>query len=97
MLLYNKGDRVVCVLDHPDDKEEITSGMTGTVVADCKDMIGAWVHIAWDEFVDGHSESDMCEYGYGWSCPREYVELFVDAPEYEDIEISDDIFSVICN
>lgn len=97
MLLYSKGDRIICVLDHPDDKEEIVAGMTGTVVSDCKDTRDAWVHIKWDEFVDGHSESGECEYGYGWSCPKQYVEPLVEAPEYEDVEFGEDILSVIAN
>lgn len=59
----NIGDRVISVVDYPDDNEDIVFGVAGYVC--CLD--GVSVGICWDERISGgHNCRGHCEHGHGW-------------------------------
>ena len=61
--MFNAGDRVVCIVDHPDDNETLIAGYLGTV---CRMLSSKPIGVRWDEDIDGHDCGGCCECGYGW-------------------------------
>ena len=89
--MFNIGDRVRCIVDHPDNNNNIVRGSTGTVV-NCEDVnifcsasaiVYGIVFVEWDEYVNGHSCDGSAKYGYGWNVEQHQIELEDDGIRYE--------------
>lgn len=77
---YKVGDRVRCVVDAPDGREELTSGCMGTVVGMFKlDDIIVY-KVRWDAYIRGHDCNGLCDKGYGWNVYEDEIELADDTP-----------------
>lgn len=89
MAEFNIGDRVVSLVDHPDDNEDILEGDLGTICS-LKFIYSGRICVRWDNRISGgHSCGDTCEHGYGWNVDFCDIELYKD----EDVEvISDESF-----
>lgn len=59
---FSIGDRVVSVVDNPDNNHRIHIGSTGAV---CRTGTGR-VAVEWDDYVGGHDCEGHCAYGHGW-------------------------------
>ena len=77
--MFKIGDRVRCLVDNPDNNDDIHVGSTGTVVLLDGDIIG----VEWDEYVVGHSCNGEAEFGYGWNVCKHEIELDDDGIQYE--------------
>lgn len=83
---FNIGDRVVSIVDHPDNNKTIVVGSIGTVCA-----IGSSLGVRWDEPVEnGHELGGECEYGYGWWVYADQVEI---EPDDEPFEFDEEEFN----
>lgn len=75
--MFEIGDRVVAICDHPDHNEDVVHGCTGVVC----DLYTDWddnlrVGVRWDhEIEDGHRCNGKCEDGYGWYVNPDQIEL----------------------
>lgn len=73
---FHVGDRVVLLVDHPDNNNHLVAGCTGTV---CKvftsypDTFG----VDWDDDVDGHSCDGTSAPGHGWNVDAEDIDHLV--------------------
>ena len=87
-----KGDRVVLIRDHPDHREELLEGDTGTVLADWPGDMREWIPVRYDHDFGGHTCGDLCEDGYGWHTPAQFLARI--SPEIHtekaDAEIEDE-------
>lgn len=84
---FSVGDRVVSVVDSPEDNHSIHVGSTGSV---CR--VGTRrVAIEWDEYVGGHDCEGHCADGHGWWVNTEDIELD-DGPD-EPFEFDEDEFN----
>lgn len=75
---FQVGDRVVSLVDYPDDNINIMAGDTGTVCyVDGSDVGYSLISVGvkWDKDVEGHSCGDTCEYGFGWNICSDEIEL----------------------
>lgn len=64
---FNVGDRVVCLVDYPDDNEDVYAGCTGTVCRVNPDEDSGDIGVCWDDKIQGgHNCCGSCEYGHGW-------------------------------
>lgn len=70
---FNVGDRVMCVVDHPENNTHIYAGCTGTIVTEPR---GNRCGVRWDKYIHGHELDGRCENGYGW-----YIDFCDIAPE----------------
>lgn len=87
-MMFLRGDRVVCTADEPDGNVNIHNGDTGVVLADQR-LGSDWVKVRWDHAVGGHDCDRLCEHGYGWETPEDYLrlekeDLLPDASEIDD-------------
>lgn len=72
--MFNVGDRVECIVDHPDDNKLLLAGYFGTVCV--LDSGPHCVGVCWDEEIGGHSCWGACEYGHGWWMRPSEIELY---------------------
>ena len=80
--VFEVGDRVECIVDCPDDNEDIYAGYLGTVCEEPEDSgDDQWIGVCWDEDVGGHDCSGNCEDGHGW---RVYASQLVLHQECDD-------------
>ena len=89
--MFQIGDRVACLVDHPDGNQHIVVGSTGTICS-----FNGRVGVCWDDDVGGHRcDSDICIYGHGWWINDSYIELIEE--DDSDIEIDENKFiKLIC-
>lgn len=97
--MWKVGDRVVSVVDHPDDNEYIVSGMAGYVCIlrkESETITEGHVGVCWDEYVDGHSCRGSCESGHGWIVREEEIEPEpTDEPyEFDEAEFNKFMFGI---
>lgn len=86
------GDRVIAIIDNPDDNENIISGDAGTV---CEVIINAKrVGVFWDKRVGGHSCNGHCEHGHGWWVDESAISLSQNAID-EPFEFDEDDFNAL--
>ena len=79
--MFKKGDRVQCLIDCPDDNQNIHAGDFGTV---CYTPIDRnYVRVRWDNYVNGHDCMGYCEYGYGWTVRKKDIQLYEEEAEEE--------------
>ena len=65
--VFEMGDRVECIVDHPDDNEYLVIGSIGTVCEESEDDVDdPFISVCWDEDIGGHDCDGSCEDGYGW-------------------------------
>ena len=65
--MYEIGQRVELVIDHPDNNYSLVRGDTGTVVKVYGDGATQSIGVQWDKYVNGHDwASDTCLEGHGW-------------------------------
>lgn len=69
--MFQIGDRVCSIVNHPDNNECIVVGSAGTIV----DIDGIVICVEWDEYVNGHSCDGSAKYGYGWNLEQHQIEL----------------------
>lgn len=77
--MFQIGDRVCSIVNHPDNNECIVVGSAGTIV----DIDGIVICVEWDEYVNGHSCDGSAKYGYGWNLEQHQIELENDGVQYE--------------
>lgn len=79
-------DRVECILDRPDNNDDIVVGCTGTV---CHfDMYDGCIGVCWDhEISGGHDCCTRCENGHGWYVKPKYIRVI----EIEDFEVDEEM------
>lgn len=79
--MFKVGDRVRCVVDYPDNNDNIVCGSTGTIVH-FEDNLA---FVEWDDYVDGHDcdGHGNVEWGHGWNVYFSEIELEVDDTQYE--------------
>lgn len=82
-VVFNIGDRVMCIVDHPYDNEILVSGMCGTVV--CADDYT--IRVDWDDNIGGHSCGGKARRGHGWDMSPSKI-VFADEEEFEYDESS---------
>lgn len=92
MMEFNVGDRVVSVVDSPEDNHRICVGSTGTV---CRVGTGR-IGIGWDEYVGGHDCQGYCTDGHGWWVDIGDIELVDDSSdepfEFDENEFNELVF-----
>ena len=65
--MYEIGQRVELIIDHPDNNQSLVRGDTGTVVKVYGDGATQSIGVQWDKYVSGHDcTSDTCLGGHGW-------------------------------
>lgn len=89
--MFQIGDRVRLIVDHPDRNGTLRIGHTGII---CDQSEANNYGVEWDVFVGGHDCSGHCASGYGWYVGGNQLE-FAQIEEENDIEIEDDAFSHI--
>lgn len=83
---FKIGDKVVLVKSHPDGKESLVEGMTGTVLMDSSNFPA----VSFDGWHEGHTASGRAKDNSGWGCPAEYLALVVEAePEPKKLHLYD--------
>lgn len=91
---FNIGDRVVSLVDHPDENDDIVVGVAGYVcfLDDEIDEMGHRnVGVRWDERIcGGHDCHGSCESGYGWYM---YEEELAPEPADEPFEFDETEFN----
>lgn len=85
--MFDIGDRVRCLVDSPDDNDNITVGSMGTVCG-FDDYVN-YIYVDWDDDVGGHNCEGMARQSHGWNVPPEGLELMDDD---EPFECDDDAF-----
>ena len=91
------GDRVYCIVNHPDNNKDIVVGSTGTVAA-IDPSVYRPIGVEWDEAIEGGHDlwgSGKCEDGHGWWVfPKE---LMLQPPECMEFETAgvDEICSML--
>ena len=88
--LFSVGDRVRCVINHPDGNKDIVVGSTGTIVC-MRSRIG----VRWDdEIAAGHTctsgYTEHCELRHGWFVDKDYIERAVPPEETETMVVDMD-------
>lgn len=79
-------DRVECILDHPDDNNDIVSGCIGTICQLDDGRIG----VCWDKRVArGHDCDGNCTDGHGWYVECEYIRVI----ETGDFEVDEEMLN----
>lgn len=64
--MFAIGDRVECIVNHPDNNDYIVVGSIGTVCEICDDDDDA-IGVCWDDMGDsGHDCGGNCKSGHGW-------------------------------
>lgn len=67
---FNVGDRVVSIVNHPDDNESIIEGLSGCVCCILDEDVACGdrnIGVCWDEPIDGgHDCRGNCEWRRGW-------------------------------
>lgn len=88
------GDKVIAIIDNPDDNENIVSGDAGTVCA--LDTLYNRIGVRWDKRINGHNCNLSCEYGYGWWVDESAISLsqsVIDEPfEFDEDEFEKLLF-----
>ena len=87
------GDRVECLVNHPDKNENIVIGSTGIVC----DVDGYHIGVRWDDDVSGYACDGLCEDGHGWYMDPHKIRLCDDAScedpfEFDENALSDLLF-----
>lgn len=79
---FFEGDRVVLVVDHPDNNDDLYAGDCGTVLPYNYSGQPTWVSVVWDKNVNGHDCSGQCNGGYGWNVHHSSIqhEVFTEDP-----------------
>jgi len=95
---FHIGDRVVAVVDHPDNNECIVCGSTGTVrsIDEPRESV---IGVEWDMDVNGHGLSDeygedRCKYGYGWNVESDDIEVCTPDND-EEITVDEEFLQLI--
>jgi hypothetical protein len=70
MSKFKKGNRIKCIKGYESD---IILNKIGTVLCD---PISEYIKVGFDEFINGHTCGGLCDYGYGWNMPKDYVILW---------------------
>lgn len=95
MAVLPVGTRVVCNVDEPDGIDALHEGSLGTIV-------GSWnaehdgnqivYQIRWDDDIEGHNCSGLCESGHGWNMfPHEITPIYDGSSCEEELtEVSPD-------
>lgn len=86
MSRFNIGDRVVSVVDSPENNHRIYVGSTGVV---CRVGIER-IAVEWDDYVGGHDCDGHCTDGHGWWVDTNNIE-FDNSPD-EPFEFNKDEF-----
>lgn len=86
--MFQIGDRVKCIVDHPDGNQNIFVGSTGTV---CYSDGDSRICVRWDAHIDGHDCCGRCEYGYGWNVDSDDVVLCQER-DTESYEFDEQLF-----
>ena len=73
MLVYEIGDRVVLLVDEPDDNKDLLSGHTGVVLRVAETPAGKRIGVKWDDFHSGHSLDGDCKYSEGWYVDEDVI------------------------
>lgn len=73
---FQVGDRVVLLVDHPDNNNYLVAGCTGTV---CKvfTSIPDTFGVDWDDDIEGHSCDGTCNDRHGWNVDVGDIERLV--------------------
>lgn len=87
MSLFQVGDRVECIFNHPDGNPNIATGLIGTVCRDNRD--GGCVGVRWDDMVSGHNCGGTCTSGHGWYMRSSEIKLY---EEDEAVDIDETSF-----
>lgn len=77
--MFEIGDRVCSIVDHPDDNQYIVIGSKGTVVYIDYNLI----FVEWDDNVYGHTCDGRAKDGHGWNVEQFQIELEDDGVQYE--------------
>ena len=77
--MFEIGDRVRSIVDHPDNHQYIVIGSKGTVVYIDYNLI----FVEWDDYVDGHTCDGKATDGHGWNVEQSQIELEDDGIQYE--------------
>ena len=81
--MFQKGDRVKCIKGY---MSGAVPGDTGTIVSVEYDFL----KIRWDTYrCRRHSCDGLCEPGYGWNVPMNYVELEMLSIDYGELPVLD--------
>lgn len=96
MPTWNIGDRVVSLVDHPEGKSTIVSGMSGYICSfnEIRARNGySSVGVCWDENIRGHNCGGHCEDGHGWYVYEDSIapELISDF----DVATDDELMSLL--
>lgn len=94
--MFQIGDRVRLLVNHPDNNESLVIGCEGEVCDTRFERIG----VKWD---DGDSEkappfhacNGLCEYGYGWYVEQYEIEHAETYDEHEFDVDTNELFSLI--
>ena len=89
--MFQIGDRVRLIKDHPDGNGSLHVGDTGTV---CDQSGDGRPGVEWDVYFGGHDCFGNCRDGYGWYVYENQLE-FAPIEEESDVETEDDAFSNI--
>ena len=85
--MFQVGDRVILIVDNPDNNACLNAGDTGVVMSISDGPTDQRVGVKWDDFHDGHSLNGRCDYGEGWFVwPHEVMSFEEDDTE---IDLSD--------
>lgn len=84
--IFNVGDRVVAVADHPDGNRKISKGDTGTICHINK-FLRLPIGVKWDNEVSAHGCSGRCKLGYGWWVRETDIQHAL--PDLPDFDIAD--------
>ncbi len=84
--MFEIGDRVHLLVDHPYNNPDLSFGETGTVCA----IIAHSVGVRWDKKIYvGHTCDGFCEDGYGWWVRSRDIQLLNKIQELNPIPEND--------
>jgi hypothetical protein len=76
MSKFKEGDRVECLVDHPDGNHTLLMGSIGTVKRIYTRGDYGRIGVEWDvEVEEGHDLSGACKDRYGWNVNAKEVKL----------------------
>ena len=75
-VMFEVGDRVECLVDHPDNNIDIVVGSLGTV-CETREEMELSIGVCWDNKIeDGHDCGGNCATGYGWRVHPSQIGLY---------------------
>lgn len=85
--MFQIGDRVESIVDHPESSEEIVIGTQGVV---CETSGSTVVGVRWDIMLRrGHSCNGRCDKDHGWRVHMNKIRLVSEQPFVEDESMDD--------